>query len=91
MTLTIDLPENEITILHAKASAAGVSAEQCAAELLKERLRPKQPESRSPGEFVRSGRTCPTMFAPNCRLTPPANTIATSMAFPREMLERGLR
>jgi hypothetical protein len=38
ITLTIDLPENEITILNAKASAAGVSAEQCAAELLKEAL-----------------------------------------------------
>jgi hypothetical protein len=38
MTLTIDLPEKEITLLNAKASAAGVSAEQCATELLKQAL-----------------------------------------------------
>ena len=38
MTLTIDLPEDEITLLNAKASAAGLSAEQCARQLLKQAL-----------------------------------------------------
>ncbi len=38
MTLTIDLPEDEETLLNAKASAAGLSAEQCARQLLKQAL-----------------------------------------------------
>jgi len=38
MTLTIDLPEDEITLLNAKASAAGLSAEQCARQLLRQAL-----------------------------------------------------
>jgi len=38
MTLTIDLPDDEISLLNATASAAGLSAEQCARELLKQAL-----------------------------------------------------
>jgi len=38
MTLTIDLPEEEITRLNARASAEGLSAEQCASQLLKHAL-----------------------------------------------------
>ena len=38
MTLTIDLPEEEITLLEAKASAEGLSSEQCAQQLLKQAL-----------------------------------------------------
>jgi plasmid stability protein len=38
MTLTIDLPEEEITLLNAKAIAEGLSAEQCARQLLKQAL-----------------------------------------------------
>jgi plasmid stability protein len=38
MTLTIDLPEDEITRLNARASAEGVSAEQCARQLLRQAL-----------------------------------------------------
>ena len=38
MTLTIYLPEEEITLLNAKATAEGLSAEQCAQQLLKEAL-----------------------------------------------------
>jgi hypothetical protein len=38
MTLTIDLPEEELTLLNAKASATGVSAQQCAEQLLKRAL-----------------------------------------------------
>ena len=47
MTLTINLPEDEITLLNAKATAEGVSAEQCAQQLLKEALasRPRTPLS----------------------------------------------
>lgn len=40
MTLTIDLPEEEITRLNARASAEGLSVEQCAQELLKKALEP---------------------------------------------------
>lgn len=46
MTLTIDLPEEEITLLKAKASAEGLSAEQCARQLLKKAL--ASPASRQP-------------------------------------------
>lgn len=38
MTLTIDLPEEQVVLLNAKASAEGVSAEQCARQLLKQAL-----------------------------------------------------
>ena len=38
MTLTIDLPEEEVTLLNARANATGVSAEQCAEQLLKQAL-----------------------------------------------------
>jgi plasmid stability protein len=38
MTLTIDLPEDEISRLNARAGAAGVTAEQCARQILKEAL-----------------------------------------------------
>ena len=38
MTLTIDLLENEITLLQAKANAEGLSAEQCAQQLLAQAL-----------------------------------------------------
>ena len=38
MTLIIDLPEEEISLLNAKASAEGLSAEQCARRLLKQAL-----------------------------------------------------
>jgi hypothetical protein len=40
MTLTIDLPEEEISLLNAKAQAEGLSAEQCARQLLKRALEP---------------------------------------------------
>ena len=47
MTLTINLLEDEITLLNAKATAEGVSAEQYAQQLLKEALasRPRTPLS----------------------------------------------
>jgi plasmid stability protein len=38
MTLTIDLPEEETTLLQAKASAEGLSAEQCARQLIQQAL-----------------------------------------------------
>jgi len=38
MTLTIDLPEEEVTLLNARASTAGLSAELCARRLLQEAL-----------------------------------------------------
>lgn len=38
MTLTIDLPEEEVTLLNAKARADGLSPEQCARQLLKQAL-----------------------------------------------------
>ena len=38
MTLTIDLPDEDVTLLNAKASADGLSAEQCARQLLKQAL-----------------------------------------------------
>jgi len=38
MTLTIELPDDEITLLNAKASAEGLSAAQCAQQLLKRAL-----------------------------------------------------
>jgi hypothetical protein len=38
MTLTIDLPEEEATLLNAKAAAEGVSAAQYAQQLLKQAL-----------------------------------------------------
>jgi hypothetical protein len=38
MTLTIDLPEEEIMRINAKASAEGLSVEQCAQQLLKKAL-----------------------------------------------------
>jgi plasmid stability protein len=43
MTLTIDLPEEEITRLNARASAEGLSAEQCAQQLLKQALESSAP------------------------------------------------
>lgn len=46
MTLTIDLPEEEITRLNARASAEGLSAEQCAQQLLKQAL--ESAEARRP-------------------------------------------
>lgn len=38
MTLVIDLPENDVTLLNAKAVAQGLSAEQCAGQLLRQAL-----------------------------------------------------
>ncbi|MGI8743531.1 MAG: hypothetical protein ACR2NN_13365 [Bryobacteraceae bacterium] len=38
MTLTIELPEEDVTLLNAKASAEGLSAEQCARQLLTQAL-----------------------------------------------------
>ena len=38
MTLTFDLPEEELTRLNARASAEGLSAEQCAQQLLRQAL-----------------------------------------------------
>lgn len=38
MTLTIELPEEELTLLNAKASAEGLSPAQCATELLRQAL-----------------------------------------------------
>ena len=38
MTLTIELPEEQTAALTAKARAQGVSAEQCAQQLLKQAL-----------------------------------------------------
>ena len=38
MTLTIELPEEQTAALAAKAQAQGVSAEQCAQQLLKQAL-----------------------------------------------------
>jgi plasmid stability protein len=46
MTLTIDLPEEEVTLLNAKAGAEGLSAEQCARQLLRQAL--SSPEARRP-------------------------------------------
>jgi plasmid stability protein len=46
MTLTINLPEEEIILLNAKASAEGLSAEQCAQQLLKQAL--ASPSARRP-------------------------------------------
>ena len=46
MTLTIDLPEEEVTLLNAKAGAEGLSAEQCALQLLRQAL--SSPEARRP-------------------------------------------
>ena len=46
MTLTIDLPEEEITRLQAKASAEGLSTEQCARQLLTDAL--ASPQTRQP-------------------------------------------
>jgi hypothetical protein len=40
MTLTIDLTEQELTRLNAKASAEGVSAQQCAQRLIMQALEP---------------------------------------------------
>jgi hypothetical protein len=40
MTLTIELPEEQTVALAAKARAQGVSAEQCAQQLLKQALAP---------------------------------------------------
>jgi hypothetical protein len=40
MTFTIDLPEEQIAALSAKARAQGVTAEQCAKQLLEEVLMP---------------------------------------------------
>jgi plasmid stability protein len=40
MILTIDLPEDEITRLNARASAEGLSAEECAQQLLMQALEP---------------------------------------------------
>ena len=38
MTLTINLPDEDVSALAAKARAQGVSAEQCAQQLLKQAL-----------------------------------------------------
>ncbi len=38
MTLAIDLKDEEMKLLSAKAGAAGLSAEQCAAEFIKQAL-----------------------------------------------------
>jgi plasmid stability protein len=38
MTLTIELPEDEIALLNAKADAEGLSAAQCARQLLQQAL-----------------------------------------------------
>lgn len=38
MTLTIDLPDEDVAMLNAKASAVGLSAEQCAQQILKQAL-----------------------------------------------------
>jgi hypothetical protein len=46
MTLTIDLPEEEISLLNAKAAAEGVSAAQCAQQLLKQA--PSLPHTKKP-------------------------------------------
>ena len=46
MTLTINLPEEDITLLNAKAIAEGVSAEQYAQRLLKQAL--SSPEAKKP-------------------------------------------
>jgi plasmid stability protein len=46
MTLTIDLPEEEVMRLNAKAGAEGLSAEQCARQLLRQAL--SSPEARRP-------------------------------------------
>lgn len=45
MTLTINLPDEQEAALNAKAQAEGVSAEQCAQQLLKQAL---SPEGRKP-------------------------------------------
>lgn len=46
MTLTIELPDEEQAALTAKARAQGLSAEQCARQLLKEAL--TSPSARRP-------------------------------------------
>jgi len=46
MTLTIDLPEEEVTLLNAKAVAEGLSTEECARQLLRQAL--SFPEARKP-------------------------------------------
>lgn len=38
VTLTIDMPDEELTLLNARASAAGVSPEECAQHLLRQAL-----------------------------------------------------
>jgi hypothetical protein len=46
MTLIIDLPELDVTLLNARATAEGLSAEQCARQLLQRSLAsptPRQP------------------------------------------------
>ena len=46
MTLTIDLPADQLAALNAKAGAEGLSAEEYAGELLKQALAP--PAARQP-------------------------------------------
>lgn len=46
MTLTIDVPEEEVVLLNAKAGAEGLSPEQCARQLLRQAL--SSPEARRP-------------------------------------------
>jgi len=52
MTLTIDLPEEEATRLQAKASAEGLSAEQCARKLIIHAMAPSG-SSRPPAARIR--------------------------------------
>lgn len=45
MTFTIDLPEDQVEALRARAEAQGVSAEQYARQVIEHDLRPAQPIS----------------------------------------------
>jgi hypothetical protein len=54
LTLTIDLPEDDITLLNAKASAAGLSAEQYARQVLEHDLEADATRARRPiSEVIR--------------------------------------
>jgi hypothetical protein len=66
MTLTIDLPEEEITRLNARASAEGPRSNSVLKSFSRRRFN-RLPDGHCLLESGKSGATCPTKYARSCR------------------------
>ena len=79
MTLTIDLPDEEVAALTARARVHGLPLEQYARLVLEQNLKAAQRCGRSRKRSARSGAICPPTYAPNCPTTEPVRSIIMFM------------